>query len=195
MAQFNKSFSLDPGVLGPDSGQSISITGTTDAGVLDAIEHNKEFPRRPTGQLPLGSIGFTADGNQISISAVGGSVGFSFDTADGLGVFDKPADAIASLGLDAPPNLDMTIPGGAISRYLVMKLGYQAKGSFSGSHPLGVLGSVTFGAQASNDRLFAILHRVQAGTGADTALEDLVKSWRLPRQIGKPDDEARHMDR
>src|SRR5262249_21156521 len=46
MAQFNKSFSLDPGVLGPASGQSISITGTTDADVLDAIEHNKEFPRR-----------------------------------------------------------------------------------------------------------------------------------------------------
>jgi hypothetical protein len=69
-----------------------------------------------------------------------------------------------------------------------MLVGYQASGSLSGSHPIGALGTVTFGAQGKGDGLFAVLHRFPQATGATTALGDTISSWRLPRQVVRIDD-------
>jgi hypothetical protein len=190
--QFEKEFPLDPKILGPGSALKVSVGGATDADVLQAILKNTAFPTRPNGQLPLGSIDLQASGgNQIAFKAgPSGTVTFQFAASfhAGIGVFDKPADALGSLSLDSAPNLDLTIPGDQASRYLLMVLGYKASGSFTESSPIGAVGSVTFGAQASGDQLFAVLHGFPADTGADTALRDTVVSWRLPRHVASPND-------
>jgi hypothetical protein len=184
-----KQFPLDPRILGPNSAASLVVSASTDADVLQSILNNTAFPERPNGQLGLGSIVFQASGgNQVTFAAgPAQNVSFNFSTSfkTGTGVFDRAADALASLGLDSAQNLDLTIPGDASSRYLLMLVGYQASGSISGSHPIGVLGSLTFGAQASGDGLYAVLHRFPGATGADTALGDTVSSWRLPRQVSQ----------
>jgi len=138
----------------------------------------------------LGNIALAADGKPVDFKANGGSVSFGFQASfrTGAGVFDKSADAIGSLQLDAPSALNLDIPGGPTDRYLLMLLGYEASGSFSASHPIGVLGSLTFGATASAGGLYAVMHRFAGDEGAATVLETAVKSWRLPRQIAGVDD-------
>lgn len=193
---FQKEFPLDPDILAPGSALKVSVTGATDADVLQAIAQNTAFPTRPNGQLPLGSIDLQASGgNQVAFKAgPGGTVSFNFSASfhSGVGVFDNPADALSSLALDSAPNLDLSIPGDPSSRYLLMVVGYQASGSASETSPIGVLGSVTFGAQASGDQLLAVIHRFPAGTGtgtgADTVLGDTISSWRLPRHVDSVGD-------
>ena len=186
---FQKQFSIDPTVLGPNSAEGLVVSVSSDADVLQSIVNNTPFPERPNGQLELGSIALQASGgNQVTFSAgTSGNVSFNFSASfkTGAGVFDKAADALSSLGLDSAPNLDLTIPGDATSRYLLMLVGYQASASISGSHPIGLLGSLNFGAQASGDGLYAVLHRFPGSTGADTALGDTISSWRLPRQVSQ----------
>ena len=187
----SKEFTLDPNILGPGSAAKVDVSLTTDADVLQAIVDDKPFPTRTNGKIELGSIMLEAQGgNQVKFDAGQGTVGFDFSASfkTGAGVFDQPADAIGSLQLNAPPKLDLVIPGDPASRYLLMLLGYKASGSFSASHPLGVLGTLTFGAQASGDAVYAVLHRFPGITGAGTALGDTISSWRLPRQVTKPDD-------
>jgi hypothetical protein len=181
----DKTFNLDPNVLGPDSSASISVNATTDADVLQAFVKDEPFPTRPNGQIPLGSITLAADGKPVNFKANGGSVSFGFEASfkTGAGVFDKAADAIDSLQLDAPSALNLDIPGGPTDRYLLMLLGYTASGSFSASHPIGVIGSLTFGATAGAGGIYSVLHRFAADEGAATALGTTVSSWRLPRQI------------
>lgn len=173
----------------PGSPETVTVTGATDADVLQAITNNTAFPDRANGQLPLGSIALQTAGNKVTIPAgPSASVSFNFSANTGAGVFDKPADAIASLGLQSTPKLDLTLPSDNTSRYLTFMVGYQAAGSVSGTQPIGALGSVTFGAQASADSVFAILHRFPGNTGADTALADTFSSWRLPRLVTQVDD-------
>ena len=171
----------------PGTPESVTVTGATDADVLQAIANNTAFPERANGQLPLGSIALdTTSGNTLTIPAgPSASVSFSFSSSlkTGAGVFDKPTDAMASLGLQATPKVDLTLPGDNTSRYLTFMVGYQASGSVSGTQPIGALGSVTFGAQASGDGVFAVLHRFPGATGADTVLADTFSSWHLPRLV------------
>lgn len=186
-----KEFHLDPSILGPNSAQTVAVSLATDADVLQAILGDKPFPTRPNGKLELGSVMLQAQGgNQVTFNAGQGSISFDFSAGfhTGLGVFDQAADAIGSLQLNAPPQLDLTLGADPASRYLLMLWGYQASGSFSGSHPIGALGTVTFGAQASGDAVYAVLHRFPGTTGASTVIGDTVQSWRLPRHVAKAGD-------
>ena len=188
---FMKEFHLDPHILGPNSAGTVAVSATTDAGVLAALLADKPFPVRPGGKIALGSIMLQAQGaSQVTFNAGQGSVSFDFSAGfhTGLGIFDQPADAIGSLQVNAPENLDLTLASDPTSRYLLMLWGYKAAGSFSGSHPIGALGTVTFGAQADGASVYAVIHRFPGATGASTAIADTVHSWRLPRHVAKADD-------
>ncbi len=190
-SNLQKEFQLPAGILGPGSAEKVSVSLTTDSDVLQAILTDSAFPTRPNGKIELGSVMLEASGgNQVRFNAGQGTVGFDFSASfkTGVGVYDQPADAIGSLQLDAPPNLDLTVPNAAENRYVLMLLGYNASGSFSGSHPIGALGTVSFGAQASGDAVYGVLHRIASGTGAATALGHTISSWRLPRHVAAADD-------
>lgn len=182
---------MPAGILGAGSAEKVSVSVTTDADVLQAILSDSAFPARPDGKIELGSLMLEASGGkQVAFNAGQGTVGFDFSAAfkTGVGVYDQAADAIGSLQLDAPPNLDLSIPGAAGNRYVLLLIGSNASASVSGSHAIGVLGTVSFGAQASGAAVFGVLHRIAAGTGAATALSDTVSSWCLPRHVETAND-------
>src|SRR5262249_5841055 len=62
--------------------------------------------------------------------------------------------------------------------------------SVSGSHPIGVIGSVTFGASAKAAGISAVLHRFASNEGADTVLKETVRSWKLPLSVNSDDSIA-----
>lgn len=184
--QFQKTFPIDTSVLGPGSAASVSVSATRDPAVLAAIVGDTPFP---AGQIDLGSITLQAsDGAQISLGGVSGAVKFSFSASSGAGVYNGSTDALKSLALDSAPGLDLSISGDGTSRYVLFQAGYQASGSISGSHPIGVLGTLTFGVQGSSDGTFAVLHRFAPTDGAAKVLSDTIGSWRLPRQVSKSGD-------
>lgn len=186
----DKTFKLQPNLLGPDSSETISVSANTDGDVLVAIAADQPFPTRADGKIALGNISLATSGKPVNFKANGGtvSVGFQASFRTGAGVFDKAADAISSLQLDAPTGLKLDIPGAQSDRYLLLLAGYKASGSFSASHPIGVLGSLTFGVDASAGGLYAVLHRFPGDRGAATVLGETVSSWRLARQISAVKD-------
>ena len=179
-------FQLDKTIVAPGGSVTVNIGASTDHDVLDAILENKPFPDRPDGKIELGSIDLQADtGKTFAFNAGQTTIGFkaSAEFKTGLGVFNAGADAISSLQLEDGPQLKLSIPGSATDKFLVLLWGYDVNGSFSGSHPIGVLGSVTFGAEAARDSIYAVLHRFPAATDARTAIADTLGSWRFPRQV------------
>ena len=185
-------FELDKTVtLDANSSLSVEISDTTAHDVFDAIANDRPFPDRADGKIALGSIALKAQtGKVFTFGTPGATVGFSASAAfqTGMGVFDSPTDATASLQLKDLPQLTLTVPGTDIDKFLLMLWGYDLQGSVSGSHPIGTFGMVTFGVEGARDAKYAVLHRFPKGHGAFQVIEDTVKSWRLPRQIAKAND-------
>jgi len=177
---FSKDFSLDAGIFGP---VKITVAGSTDANAAQAILTNSKFP---DGNIALGNISFTADTGSVSLKpdTVGGaSVSFEIAASaeSGMGVYDKSADAINSVNLADPIALKIADVAG--QRYLLMEWGYSASFSGSASHPVGVLGAVSFGVDAARNSVYAVLHRFDANQGSRKVIEDTIASWRLPRHV------------
>jgi hypothetical protein len=182
-----KTFPLDPAILGSNSCGTLELSGSTDSDVALAVASNRPFPTRPNGVLDLSHISLNASGGKpVAFKTDGVSLGFSFSAGvtAGVGIYDDPTKAIAALDLGETPGLDLSIGHpGAGSRYALFRTSYQASGSVSGSHPIGVLGSVTFGAKADASGVSAVLRRFAASAGADTVLQQTVQSWKMPRHI------------
>src|SRR5947208_17122678 len=102
MADLQKKFPLDGDILGPNSAVSLDLGGTTDADVIAAVLANQQFPARPNGVIDLTHISLTASGgNPVAFQGGPVTLGFSFSAGVtvGLGIFDNPKDALASLKL------------------------------------------------------------------------------------------------
>jgi len=61
-------------------------------------------------------------------------------------------------------------------RYLVMSWGYNVAGCVSGSHPIGAVGSLTFGVEGKNDSIHAVLHRLERTQGAHEVIAETARS-------------------
>jgi hypothetical protein len=179
-------FQLDKTIVGPEGTLSIDIGVATDHDVITAILEMKPFPDRPNGRIELGSIELKGEtGKNFVFDAGQTTVGFqaSADFKTGLGVFNSAADAITSLQLPDASEINLNIAGDASEKYLVLLWGYDIQGSFSGSHPIGVVGSLGFGATGDHDLRYAVVHRFTSTTDARTALSDLFGTWRFPRHV------------
>ncbi len=185
--KLDKTFPLDPAVLGEGSAASLSLTGNTDADIVIAIASNQPFPTRPGGVIDLAHISLSASGAKpLTFTGEGVSIGFSFSAGvtAGVAIFDDPQQAIAALELGDTPGLDLSLASApAGSRYALLRSAYKASGSVSGSHPIGMLGSFTFGVAGAASGISAVLHRFAPSAGADTVLADTVQSWKLPLHI------------
>lgn len=187
---FQKTFPLDSEILGSNSSLSLQLGASTDADVIQALAANQPFPTRPTGVIDLTHVSLVASGgNPVAFKGGNTTIGFTFSAGvtAGLGVFDDPQAAIQSLGLGETPGLDLSLGAAPNTRYTLLRAGYQASGSVSGAHPIGVVGSFTFGASAAADGVSAVLHRFDAGAGSDTVLGDTISSWKFPRHITSAD--------
>jgi hypothetical protein len=179
-------FQLDRSIVVPGGSVTVEIGASTAHDVIEAILANKPFPDRPEGKIELGSIELTAEtGKSFTFNAGQTTVGFqaSANLRSGLGVFNKADDAINALQLQNAPQLSTNVAGTESDKYLVLLWGYNVNGSFSGSHPVGVLGSISFGAEGDRDSVYGVVHRVAGDTGAHTAIADVIGSWRLPRHV------------
>jgi hypothetical protein len=179
-AGFSKDFSLDTGIF---TTAKLSLGASTDANAIEAIVANGVFPN---GDIQLGHISFSADTGKVSLkpeAVAGASVSFDLAASAqaGAGIYGKAADAINALQLSDAPSLGIADATG--QRYLLMDCGYTASFSGTASHPVGLLGTVSFGVDAKRDSLYAILHRFPATQGAHDVIEDFVASWRLPRHV------------
>lgn len=177
---FSKDFSLDAGIF---TNTKLTLSGSTDGNAAQAILTNAKFP---DGDIELGHISFTADTGQVSLkpeTVLGASVSFEIAASaeSGVGVYGKSADAINALNLGDSSYL--TIADAAGQRYLLMDWGYSASFSGSASHPVGLLGTVSFGVDAKRNSVFGILHRFDANQGARRVIADAIASWRLPRHV------------
>jgi hypothetical protein len=180
-AGFSKDFPLDVGIF---KTAKLTLSASTDANASAAILANQKFP---DGDIQVGHISFTADTGQVSVNpaAVGGaSVSFDLSASvqSGMGVYGKFADAIKALNLGDSPL--PTVNDVAGQRYLLMDWGYSASFSGSASHPIGLLGSVSFGVDAKHDSVYAVVHRFDPERGAHDVLDDTIKNWLFPRHVG-----------
>ncbi|HLJ46707.1 MAG TPA: hypothetical protein VKU01_11900 [Bryobacteraceae bacterium] len=177
---FSKDFSLNEGIF---TSTKITLSASTNANALEAILAGDQFP---DGDIEVGRIAFTADTGKVSLKPdIVGGASVSFDISAsaqaGMGVYGKSADAIKALALADSPSL--TIPDGAGQRFLLMDWGYAASFSGSASHPIGMLGTVTFGVDAQRDATYAVLHRFDAAQSAHAVVADTIASWLLPRFV------------
>ncbi len=182
-----KTFPLDPAILGPDSAVTLEASGSSDADVLQAIATNQPFPAR---QIDLAHVSLQASGGKpVAFQGGGVTIGFNFSAGvtAAAGIFNDAQSAIKALALDETPGLDIAIGAAPNSRYALLQSGYTASGSVNGSHPIGALGSFTFGVSGAASGLSAVLHRFADTTGADTVLGETVKSWKFPRHIKTAD--------
>jgi hypothetical protein len=177
-------FALDPGILGPGSALSLELAGSTDQDVVLALSTGKPLPKRPGGVLELGRIGLAASGgDEVTFHAGKTTAAFQFSAgvAAGVGVYDEPHKALDALDLGEAPGLDVDVGDSATTRFLLLRAGYRASGSVEGAHPIGAVGSFTFGVSAAASGVSAVLHRFEDETPAVSVLESAVTSWRLPR--------------
>lgn len=179
-------FQLDKTIVAPDGSFSVEIGASTDHDVMAAILDNKPFPDRSDGKIELGSIELNADtGKEFVFDAGQTTIGFRAAASfkSGLGVFNSAADAITSLQLSDGPEINLNLAGDGTEKFLVLLSAYDIQGSISGSHPIGVFGSLGFGATGEHDLRYAVVHRFPSTAPARSALSDLFASWRLPRHV------------
>ncbi len=181
-----KVFPFDPRILGQTSAASLEIGVTTAVDVALAVASNLPFPTRPSGVIDLTDISLTASGGlPVVLQADGVTLGFDFSAgvAAEAAIFDHAKDAITALVPGGAPGLEFSTLDEPDSRYVLLQSRYRASGSVKGSHPIGVLGSFTFGAQIAVSGVSGVLHRFPSNAGADTVLKETVQSWKLPRQV------------
>ncbi|MBY0505938.1 MAG: hypothetical protein K2X03_18625 [Bryobacteraceae bacterium] len=180
---FERKFFLDPSILPAGAASSLTVSVATGADVALALAKDKPFPTRPNGVLPLAGLAFALDSSEdlkLQAGPVQVSVGFS----SGAGIYDSAAAALASLDLPETPAVPIHLSQRDGDRFAVIRLGYQASGKVSGTHPLGAVGTFTFGASAVSAGRFAVVQRFAATDGAATVMQLTASSFRLPRHVG-----------
>src|ERR1019366_9514910 len=178
-----KTFPLDPNILGPKSAASLEMGATTAPDVVVAVAGNLPFPARPNGVIDLSDICLNASGGlPVAFQGDGVTLGFSFSAGvtAGAAVYDRAEDALASLVPGGAPGLEFSVLDKPGSRYVLLQSGYQASGSVTGSHPIGVLGSFTFGAQVASSGISAVLHRFPISPGVDPRRKKRWQTWSRP---------------
>ena len=179
----SRSFPLPSDILAPGSATSIDLGLTSDAAVLMAVAANNALPDRP---IEIGRVAVTASGGaDLALNAGQTKVGFQFTAGvqAGVGIFDDPAAALAALALGEAPGLDLRFEDTADSRFALLRTGYQAAGEVKGSHPIGAVGSFSFGVKGAAKGLLAVLHRFEKTKGGQDVFRDTFAGWRLPRQV------------
>jgi hypothetical protein len=184
----SKKFNLDTSILGEGSAASVELSATTASDVQQAVLGNSPFPDR---RIDLAGVALQAEaGKDIRFSAKKGMV--SFHASGGaharLAVLDKGDEVLDCLALKDAAKAGLVLKDQPGVRYLLLLAGYELEGKVDGSHPIGLLGSVTFGVEAKRDQLYAVIHRFPRERGASDAIGATVASFRPPRHVSSAGD-------
>jgi hypothetical protein len=176
---------FDRKILGTDSSGGIVLSPSAD--ILAALVTGQPFPPAP---VTLANLSLQADGGKdIVFGGDGkGNVTFGAHAAAALQVNADPAQVLAGLDLADPIASAVSFPPDSESGWSALTWSYAFQGAAQGSVGLGAGVGATFGADGKQTGAFALLHRFARTDPARQVLEDLVASWRLPRQIRTADD-------
>lgn len=185
------SFNLDKKVLGADSSAGIVISPPPE--VLAALAANKKFP---PGEVVLTKAALQAQGGKnLGFGGDGsGSVTFGAHADASLIINADPSAVVGGLGLADPIASGLSFPASPpnppekASSWVALLWSYDLQGAARGSVGLGAGAGATFGADGKKSGSFALLHRFAPDALSRDVLDDLVASWRLPRQVSAPDD-------
>src|SRR4051812_21787828 len=152
MPAFTREFPLDPEILGQGSALNLGVDAPGSPAAAAAIAANRPFPDGPIalGQISVGAG--TGSGLVFKSGAATVSFTSSAEIQAGIGIFDSPADAVASFALPAAKNLDLNIQAAAgtgAARCAAMRWAYSVTGNVSGAYPIGLVGGATVGVAAS----------------------------------------------
>lgn len=186
----SRTFPISSKVLAPGSAASITLGPRTADVIIQAVLSSD-------GVLPPGDLSITdfdvqlAGGNlpEIRLGSAASTVrlGFSADASAKLGVFDSQDSLLQALALKDADELRLDLDG-PDTRLVLLRAGYSLSADASGSHPVGALGTISFGASGNRGQVFAVVNRISPETPARQALTDIALSLRLPRQVDKIDD-------
>jgi hypothetical protein len=182
-APFTRKFNLDTSTLVPGSAASIEVSGTSASDVIQAVLANSPFPDR---RIDLAGVAFEAEaGRDIRFDAAKGAIAIraSGGAHARLAVLNTGEEVRNALPLTDASKIGIAFTDQPGVRYLLFVAGYEVEGKVDGSHPIGMLGSVTFGIEARREQLYAVIHRFRRDLGANTAIRDTVTSFRPPRHV------------
>jgi len=180
-AKLQPGFPLARAALDATSAIDVNLDPLGETDVIAAVARGAPFPAR---EIELGHLALSA-ARSLKFRAGDTSValGFSADAQAGLGVYDDAGKALAALALGEVPGLDLRFTDTTDSRFVLLYANYQAAGKVTGTHPLGALGSATFGVSGKASGRLGVLHRFDLRRPASEVLAEAVASWCLPRHI------------
>ena len=186
MPAFTREFPLDPEILGQGSAVNLAVDAPGSPATAAAIAANRPFPDGPIalGQISVGAS--TGSGLVFKSGAATVSFMSSAEIQAGIGIFDSPAEAVASFALPSAKNLDLSLRPAASpapERWAAMRWAYSVTGNVSGTYPIGLVGGASVGVAASRAGVYGVVHCFDSGAGARDVLVATSKSWRLPRQV------------
>ena len=163
-------------------GLDIDIQAPRSQELALALAQNKPFPfaRFQGGNIDLSDL--QADlGTGVRLGPANAEV--SFGASARIGVYRDSAALRKALG--GGDRVTAALPGKLDdhSCYVLVKLGYDARGAVNGAVALGGGAAATFGVEASRDVGYAIVRRLQKSTGSRSALAAAFQSWMLPSQF------------
>jgi hypothetical protein len=183
---------VDEGFLDRKGSLSIGITNQTNPIAVHKI----------TTDDPLGDTEFIVDKVEAKanagvsgVSFIGsqGSVGFkaSGDVFAELAVFPDPTSQSFADALGPVASTKFSLAGDAALTAVMLRWGADASATASGSIALGAgVGTIDFNAGGSGELYFAVVQQTPRMTLTDTALTNVVKSWKLPVHVRTADDLA-----
>jgi hypothetical protein len=173
-------------------GVTLDIGDATSSDVLTAIAANQSFPDRPIdfpsifGSFSTGTVNFPGSGGTVS-----GSFSFSSSFQTGFAIDKNASNLLSKLSLNPAVTLDFQNPTAADrpnDRFICMSFAAKASESVSGTSPIGMVGSASFGVSGSEGSCFAIIHRFNVNDHARDVIAALVNSLRMPSQLNAATD-------
>ena len=179
----NFNFTKSGAFLKGNADLGVTIDAGDSPAIAMALRDDTSFP---PGTLHFGTVSVKASaGSDVQFDDGHGTVSFSAggSVGGGLGIYSDATDLLKDLGGDTHAFDDLRLGDPSIHRFAALYWQYNAKAAAKGSLALGFGASAKFGVDASSGGLYAVVRAFKEDPKARMAIDDILFSWRLPRQV------------
>lgn len=172
----------------PPAELELEASVANDPKTAKALLKNQPFPTVP---LRLGRASVTVStGEDVSFGNGKGKA--SFAVAGGvfgeLGVFKTPKSVLKAVEINEQVLPAVPLEGADGRLFVVLQSGYSLSAETDASIALAPGFTPSIEASAGRSRDYAVIRTIEATTGARDAVQDVLDSWRLPRQVNEASD-------